>query len=239
MNSNMENYQNEMDAPRVLDSSVAATLMRNVYYWMAGALTITGLTAMLVFRTPALMNLIFSSSAVLWGLLIGEIVLVMILSGAINRMSFSTATIMFLVYSVLNGLTLSSIFVLYTEGSIASTFFISAGMFGALAIYGSATKRDLSGIGRFLFMALIGLIIATVVNIFMHSPMLYWITTFAGVFIFAGLTAWDAQKIQELVGQAGEVNEATQKMALLGSLTLYLDFINLFLYLLRIFGKRR
>ena len=239
MNSNMENYQNEMDAPRVLDSSVAATLMRNVYYWMAGALTITGLTAMLVFRTPALMNLIFSSSAVLLGLLIGEIVLVMILSGAINRMSFSTATIMFLVYSVLNGLTLSSIFVLYTEGSIASTFFISAGMFGALAIYGSATKRDLSGIGRFLFMALIGLIIATVVNIFMHSPMLYWITTFAGVFIFAGLTAWDAQKIQELVGQAGEVNEATQKMALLGSLTLYLDFINLFLYLLRIFGKRR
>lgn len=239
MNSNMENYQNEMDAPRVLDSSVAATLMRNVYYWMAGALTITGLTAMLVFRTPALMNLIFSSSAVLWGLLIGEIVLVMILSGAINRMSFSTATIMFLVYSVLNGLTLSSIFVLYTEGSIASTFFISAGMFGALAIYGSATKHDLSGIGRFLFMALIGLIIATVVNIFMHSPMLYWITTFAGVFVFAGLTAWDAQKIQELVGQAGEVNEATQKMALLGSLTLYLDFINLFLYLLRIFGKRR
>jgi len=239
MNSNMENYQNEMDAPRVLDSSVAATLMRNVYYWMAGALTITGLTAMLVFRTPALMNLIFSNSAVLLGLLIGEIVLVMILSGAINRMSFSTATIMFLVYSVLNGLTLSSIFVLYTEGSIASTFFISAGMFGALAIYGSATKRDLSGIGRFLFMALIGLIIATVVNIFMHSPMLYWITTFAGVFIFAGLTAWDAQKIQELVGQAGEVNEATQKMALLGSLTLYLDFINLFLYLLRIFGKRR
>ena len=239
MNSNMENYQNEMDAPRVLDSSVAATLMRNVYYWMAGALTITGLTAMLVFRTPALMNIIFSNMAVLWGLLIGEIVLVMILSGAINRMSFSTATIMFLVYSVLNGLTLSSIFVLYTEGSIASTFFISAGMFGALAIYGSATKRDLSGIGRFLFMALIGLIIATVVNIFMHSPMLYWITTFAGVFIFAGLTAWDAQKIQELVGQAGEVNEATQKMALLGSLTLYLDFINLFLYLLRIFGKRR
>lgn len=239
MNSNMENYQNEMDAPRVLDSSVAATLMRNVYYWMAGALTITGLTAMLVFRTPALMNLIFSNMAVLWGLLIGELVLVMILSGAINRMSFSTATIMFLVYSVLNGLTLSSIFVLYTEGSIASTFFISAGMFGALAIYGSATKRDLSGIGRFLFMALIGLIIATVVNIFMHSPMLYWITTFAGVFIFAGLTAWDAQKIQELVGQAGEVNEATQKMALLGSLTLYLDFINLFLYLLRIFGKRR
>ena len=239
MNSNMENYQNEMNAPRVLDSSVAATLMRNVYYWMAGALTITGLTAMLVFRSPALMNIIFSNMAVLWGLLIGELVLVMILSAAINRLSFSTATIMFLLYSVLNGVTLSSIFVVYTEGSIASTFFISAGMFGALALYGSATKRDLSGIGRFMFMALIGLIIAAVVNIFMHSPMLYWITTFAGVFIFAGLTAWDAQKIQELVGQAGEVNESTQKMALLGSLTLYLDFINLFLYLLRIFGKRR
>ena len=166
------------------------------------------------------------------------IVLVLILSAAINRLSFSTATLLFILYSVINGVTLSSIFVVYTQGSIASTFFITAGMFGGLALYGSVTKKDLSGMGRFLFMTLIGLIIASIVNIFMHSEMLYWITTFVGVLVFAGLTAWDAQKIQQMALMADDVNESTQKMALLGALTLYLDFINLFLYLLRIFGKR-
>lgn len=234
----MENYQNEIGAQRVMDRSVAVTLMRSVYYWMAGALAITGLTAMLVVNNASLMTLIFSNMGIVWGLLIAEIVLVMILSAAINRLSFSTATLLFILYSVLNGVTLSSIFVVYTQGSIASTFFITAGMFGGLALYGTVTKKDLSGMGRFLFMTLIGLIIATIVNIFMHSTMLYWITTFVGVLVFAGLTAWDAQKIQQMAQTADEVNEATQKMALLGSLMLYLDFINLFLYLLRIFGKR-
>ena len=234
----MENYQNEISAQRVMDRSVSATLMRSVYYWMAGALTITGLTAMLVANNETLMSILFSSMGLVWGLLIAEIVLVMILSAAINKLSFSTATLLFILYSVLNGVTLSSIFVVYTQGSIASTFFITAGMFGGLAIYGSTTKRDLSGMGRFLFMTLIGLIIASIVNIFMHSTMLYWITTFVGVLVFAGLTAWDAQKIQQMAQTADEVNETTQKMALLGSLMLYLDFINLFLYLLRIFGKR-
>ena len=221
-----------------MDRSVAVTLMRSVYYWMAGALAITGLTAMLVVNNASLMTLIFSNMGIVWGLLIAEIVLVMILSAAINRLSFSTATLLFILYSVLNGVTLSSIFVVYTQGSIASTFFITAGMFGGLALYGTVTKKDLSGMGRFLFMTLIGLIIATIVNIFMQSTMLYWITTFVGVLVFAGLTAWDAQKIQQMAQTADEVNEATQKMALLGSLMLYLDFINLFLYLLRIFGKR-
>ena len=234
----MENYQNEISAQRVMDRSVSATLMRSVYYWMAGALTITGLTAMLVANNETLMSILFSSMGLVWGLLIAEIVLVMILSAAINKLSFSMATLLFILYSVLNGVTLSSIFVIYTQGSIASTFFITAGMFGALAVYGTVTKRDLSGLGRFLFMTLIGLIIATIVNIFMHSTMLYWITTFVGVLVFAGLTAWDAQKIQQMAQTADEVNETTQKMALLGSLMLYLDFINLFLYLLRIFGKR-
>ena len=234
----MENYQNEIGAQRVMDRSVAVTLMRSVYYWMAGALAITGLTAMLVVNNASLMTLIFSNMGIVWGLLIAEIVLVLILSAAINRLSFSTATLLFILYSVLNGVTLSSIFVVYTQGSIASTFFITAGMFGGLALYGTVTKKDLSGMGRFLFMTLIGLIIATIVNIFMHSTMLYWITTFVGVLVFAGLTAWDAQKIQQMAQTADEVNEATQKMALLGSLMLYLDFINLFLYLLRIFGKR-
>ncbi|MBO4622112.1 MAG: Bax inhibitor-1/YccA family protein [Paludibacteraceae bacterium] len=234
----MDLFQNEITTQRVMDRSVAATLMRSVYYWMAGALTITGLTAMLVANNPSWMAFLFGNMGLVWGLLIAEIVLVMILSAAINRLSFSTATLLFILYSVINGLTLSCIFVVYTQGSIASTFFITAGMFGALAVYGSVTKRDLSGMGRFLFMALIGLIIATIVNIFMRSTMLYWITTFVGVLIFAGLTAWDAQKIQQMALMADEVNESTQKMALLGSLTLYLDFINLFLYLLRIFGKR-
>ena len=234
----MENYQNEISAQRVMDRSVSATLMRSVYYWMAGALTITGLTAMLVANNETLMSILFSSMGLVWGLLIAEIVLVMILSAAINKLSFSMATLLFILYSVLNGVTLSSIFVIYTQGSIASTFFITAGMFGALAVYGTVTKRDLSGMGRFLFMTLIGLIIATIVNIFVHSTMLYWITTFVGVLVFAGLTAWDAQKIQQMAQTADEVNETTQKLALLGSLMLYLDFINLFLYLLRIFGKR-
>ena len=234
----MENYQNEMDAQRVMDRSVSAALMRSVYYWMAGALTITGLTAMLVVNSPAMMNWIFSSTGVIWGLLIAELVLVMVLSAAINKLSFSTATLLFILYSVLNGVTLSSIFVVYTAGSIASTFFITAGMFVALAIYGSVTKKDLSAMGRFMFMTLIGLIIATIVNIFMQSTMLYWITTFVGVVVFSGLTAWDAQKIQQMALAADEVNESTQKMALLGALTLYLDFINLFLELLRILGKR-
>lgn len=234
----MENYQNEISAQRTLDRSVASTLMRSVYYWMAGALAITGLTALLVANNPALLNFLFSSPTLVWGLLIGEIVLVLILSAAINRLSFSTATLLFILYSVVNGVTLSSIFVVYTQGSIASTFFITAGMFGGLALYGSVTKKDLSGMGRFLFMTLIGLIIASIVNIFMHSEMLYWITTFVGVLVFAGLTAWDAQKIQQMALMADDVNESTQKMALLGALTLYLDFINLFLYLLRIFGKR-
>ena len=234
----MENYQNEISAPRELDKSVAATFMRSVYYWMAGALTITGLTAMLVANSPAMMELIFSSSALVWGLLIGELVLVMILSAAINRLSFSTATLLFIIYSALNGVTLSCIFVLYTKESIASTFFITAGMFVAHALYGTVTKKDLSGIGRFLFMTLIGLIIASIVNIFMQSTMLYWITTAAGVVIFAGLTAYDAQKIQQIAAEAVEINEYTQKVALLGALSLYLDFINLFLYLLRIFGRR-
>ena len=234
----MENYQNEISAQRTLDRSVASTLMRSVYLWMAGALAITGLTAMLVANNPALLNFLFSSPTLVWGLLIGEIVLVLILSAAINRLSFSTATLLFILYSVINGVTLSSIFVVYTQGSIASTFFITAGMFGGLALYGSVTKKDLSGMGRFLFMTLIGLIIASIVNIFMHSEMLYWITTFVGVLVFAGLTAWDAQKIQQMALMADDVNESTQKMALLGALTLYLDFINLFLYLLRIFGKR-
>lgn len=235
----MENFQDQFGDVRQLNQSVVATLMRSVYYWMAAALAITGLTAWVVANNPAMVAAIFSSELIYWGLFIAELVLVMVLSAAIHKMSFMTATLMFIVYSVLNGVVLSSIFIVFTASSIASTFFICAAMFISLAIYGSVTKKDLSGIGRFLFMALIGLIIASLVNVFMASTGLYWIITFAGVLIFAGLTAWDAQKIQQMLAMCDDVDESTQKIALLGSLSLYLDFINMFLYLLRLFGNRK
>lgn len=235
----MENFQDQFGDVRQLNQSVVATLMRSVYYWMAAALAITGLTAWVVANNPAMVAAIFSSELIYWGLFIAELVLVMVLSAAIHKMSFMTATLMFIVYSVLNGVVLSSIFIVFTASSIASTFFICAAMFISLAIYGSVTKKDLSGIGRFLFMALIGLIIASLVNVFMASTGLYWIITFAGVLIFAGLTAWDAQKIQNMLAMCDDVDESTQKIALLGSLSLYLDFINMFLYLLRLFGNRK
>ena len=155
-------------------------------------------------------------------------------------MSFATAGIVFLVYSVLNGVLFSTIFLAYTMGSIASTFFITAGTFGAMSLVGYFIKKDLSAIGRFLMMALIGLIIATVVNIFIQSSLLMWICTICGVLLFSGLTAYDTQKIKHMFLMHGaEMNESTMKLALMGSLTLYLDFINLFLYLLRIFGDRK
>jgi FtsH-binding integral membrane protein len=147
---------------------------------------------------------------------------------------------MFIAYSVLNGVTFSFLFLAYSMQSIASTFFVTAGTFGTMALIGATTKRDLSKLGNIAFMALIGLIIATVVNIFLHSTMLMWITTYAGVLIFVALTAYDSQKIKKMLMMYGtEVNESTQKLALLGSLSLYLDFINLFIYLLRIFGGNR
>lgn len=235
----MENFQDQFGDVRQLNQSVVATLMRSVYYWMAAALAITGLTAWVVANNPAMVAAIFSSKLIYMGLFIAEFVLVIALTAAINKMSFMTATIMFIVYSVLNGVVLSSIFIVFTESSVASTFFICAAMFISLAIFGSVTKKDLSGIGRFLFMALIGLIIASLVNVFMASTGLYWIITFAGVLIFAGLTAWDAQKIQNMLAMCDDVDESTQKIALLGSLSLYLDFINMFLYLLRLFGNRK
>lgn len=235
----MENYQNQLDDVRQLNQSVVATLMRSVYYWMAAALAITGLTAWVVANNPAMVAAIFSSELIYWGLFIAEFVLVIALSAAIHKMSFMMATFMFIIYSVLNGVVLSSIFIVFTASSVTSTFFICAAMFISLAIFGTVTRKDLSGIGRFLFMALIGLIIASLVNIFMASTGLYWIITFAGVLIFAGLTAWDAQKIQAMLAMCDDVDESTQKVALLGALSLYLDFINMFLYLLRIFGNRK
>lgn len=215
-----------------------STLIKNVYLWMTAALAITGITAMAVSNSYAMQQFIFGSHFMFFGLIIAELALVWYVSARIQSLSFTTATGLFMLYSFINGLTLSVIFLAYTTTSIASTFFVTAGTFGAMSLYGYFTKKDLTSLGNLLFMLLIGLIIATVVNIFWANSTLYWITTYAGIFIFVGLTAYDTQKIKRLLsGQ--EITEESQKMALLGALSLYLDFINLFLYLLRIFGDRK
>ena len=174
-----------------------------------------------------------------YGLLIAELALVIFISARIDRLSLSTATLLFTVYAALNGVTLSAIFLLYDITTISQVFFITAGTFGAMAFFGYTTKKDLSVIGHTLYMALIGLILATVVNLFMRNAMLDYILSYIGVGVFVGLTAWDSQKIKRILSEMPDAGEEAQKFALLGALTLYLDFINLFLYLLRIFSKRR
>lgn len=220
-------------------SSAFSVLMRKVYVWMTLALVLTGFTAYGVANSPGLLMAIYSNSILMWGLVIAEFALVIGLSAAINRISLTTATLMFALYSVINGALLSSIFVIYTATSIASVFFVTAGTFAAMAIYGYVTKRDLSGMGKILFMALIGIIIATVVNMFVKSSGFDLIVSYIGVLVFVGLTAYDSQKIKEMMLAAPDASEASQKLAVFGALSLYLDFVNIFLYLLRIFGNNR
>lgn len=224
---------------RGLEMQVAfPALMRKVYGWMALALVITGLTSYMVASSPGLMQMIFANRLVFWGMVIAEFAIVFVISGRINRLSLVSATTWFIVYSVLNGALLSFIFMVYTQTAITEVFFITAGTFGAMALIGSTTKRDLTNLGGILFMALIGLIIASVVNFFVQSNTLDLIVSYVGVLIFVGLTAWDAQQIKRMLAMAPDAGEGAQKIALLGALNLYLDFINLFLYLLRIFGGR-
>lgn len=216
------------------------TLMGKVYLWMTLALAVTGLTSLYVASSPGLVQSIFASRGTFWLIVIAELALVFILSARIMKMSFSTAGIMFALYSVLNGVTMSFIFIAYTSTSIATAFFVTAGMFAAMSFIGFVTKKDLSSFGSFFTMALIGLIIASVVNIFLNSSVMYWIITYVGVLLFVGLTAYDTQKIKQMLIEYGdEVNDSTQKLALIGSLSLYLDFINLFLYILRLFGNNK
>lgn len=217
-----------------------STLLRSVYVWMTLALVITGFVSMYVAQSYQLISLIFGNRLALWGMLIAELAVVFYLSARINSISFTKATVMFIIYSILNGATLASIFLVYTMSSIASTFFVAAGTFGVMALYGYITKSDLTRIGNICLMALIGLIIATLVSMFWQNSMLQMIITYVGVILFVGLTAYDSQKIKRLLTSDGiEVTEETQKIALLGALTLYLDFINLFLYLLRLLGDRK
>ena len=238
MNYNQLNFDAMTREQGLSMSAAFPALMRKVYVWMTLALLITGATAYGVATSPGIQMALFSNQVLFWGLIIAEFALVIGISAAINRLSLTTATLMFILYSVINGAVLSSIFLIYTMSSIASVFFITAGTFGVMALIGYATKKDLTSMGKILFMALIGIIIATIVNIFLKSSGLQMIVSYLGVLVFVGLTAYDSQKIKQMLQMAPDTSEASQKLALLGALTLYLDFINLFIYLLRIFGRR-
>lgn len=217
-----------------------SAILKNVYLWMTMALAISGLTAMLVAGNAELVQTIYAGRGTLLVLFLVQFGLIWLISARIGTMSFITATLLYIAYSVVTGVTLSSIFLLFTTGSIASVFFITAGTFAALSIYGFVTKKDLSTWRSYLIMGLIGLIIASIVNWFLASEMMYWIISYVGVAIFIGLTAYDTQKIKQLAYACHMEDEETRnKVALLGAITLYLDFINLFLYILRIFGKRK
>lgn len=232
----------DVDSLRQSDMSLSTAfpaLMRKVFLWMAFALAITGLTAFGVATSPALVSLIFANKIMFWGLIIAEFALVFAISGAIHKLSLSTATLLFILYSVVNGATLSVIFFAFSMAVIAKTFFITAGTFGVMAVIGYTTKTDLTSMGKILLMALIGIIIASVVNMFVRSSGFDLIISYVGVLIFVGLTAFDTQKIKEMLQMAPDAGSTMQKYALLGALTLYLDFINLFLYLLRIFGNNK
>jgi len=221
-----------------LSAEASRTFLQRVHMFMSLGLGATGLVALVVASSPSAMALVYGNAIVFPVLLVAELVLVFAFAPVAARVSASTAAAMFFGYAALSGVTFSVIFLRYTAGSIGSTFLITGGMFAGLSIYGATTKRDLSSIGSFCMMGLWGLILASIVNIFLGSPMLYWLTTFAGVIVFTGLTAYDTAKLKALGAQAGE-GEAATKMALQGALVLYLDFINLFLMLLRIFGNRR
>lgn len=219
-------------------SQTFPALMRKTYLWMTMALFITGMTSFVVATNSTVNGVFVEHPQIIWVFFIAELLLVIGLSAAINKISLSVATLMFVAYSVLNGVTLSSLFYVYTTGSLATTFLVSAGTFGAMSLLGFFTKTDLSSIGKYLLMALVGLIITTIVNIFVNSTAMEMIINYVGVLIFVGLTAYDTQKIKQMFLMAPDASESTQKYAVLAALTLYLDFINLFLYLLRFLGKR-
>ena len=215
--------------------------IRSVYNWMAIGLALTGFTAYYVANTPALVQAVFGNQILFFGLIIGQLGLVFFISARIQRLQASTATALFLLYSVLMGVTLSFIFLVYTASSITSTFFICAATFVACSVYGWTTKRDLTSLGGFLFMGLIGIIIASVVNIFIRSSAMHMIISYIGVLVFVGLTAYDTQHLKTMaLNQPADLEAGViRKGAIMGALKLYLDFINLFLMLLRIFGGGR
>ena len=240
MNNSQFPYHGEELSRTIVDDSYTVLVRQSVtraFVWMTLGLAITGLTALFV-ADSNLIEVIFSSGS-FWMLVIAELAVVWFLSSRIMKLSMPVATAAFAVYSLLNGVTLSPIFLVYTGESITSTFFITAATFGTMAVFGYTTKRDLSSWGSYLMMGLIGLIIASVVNIFLGSSLLMWAVSYLGVLLFVGLTAYDTQQLKAMIAASIGDEEQTKKVALLGALNLYLDFINLFIYLLRILGKRR
>ncbi len=237
----MNNYNVDYSYDKSLSSSAFSKLMRNVYIWMALALVMTGFTAFYVAEKTTLLYSVAQNPGIMWAFLIAEVGLVFYLSARIHKMAFLTAGLLFALYAIINGITLSILLLVYTRESVANTFFITAGTFAAMSLVGFFVKKDLSPMRRILMMALIGLIIATVVNLFVKSSGMAMIISYVGVLLFVGLTAYDTQKIKQMLQQCSQEGEtdATNKVALMGSLTLYLDFINLFIYLLRILGDRR
>jgi FtsH-binding integral membrane protein len=217
------------------------SLLRNTYLWMTGGLALTGVVAFGVASNQAVVQALVSNMILFFGLIVGELILVIYLSRRIMTLSPGTAVGGFALYAALNGVTLSLIFLAYTGTAIARVFFITAGTFAGVSLYAATTRRDLSGIGQYLFMGLIGIIIASLVNFFLRSETLYWIISYIGVAVFVGLTAYDTQIIKRWSDQHGDsLAEADfMRLSILGALKLYLDFINLFLFFLRIFGRRR
>jgi len=237
----MDNYNYDAyNSPRHDAMSITSTVsnvMKRVYLKMFLALVVTAVTSLLAATSAGYINFLVSHSWFMWVLIVAEFGLVIGLSGAINKLSSGVASLMFYLFAVVNGLMLCTIFYAFSPGAIVKTFFITAATFGAMSVYGYFTSNDLSKFGNYLFYALIGLVIASLVNVFMRSSTLDWIVSIAGVLIFIGLTAWDTQKVKQIamVTPDGFVG----RLATLGALTLYLDFINLFLFLLRIFGGNR
>ena len=208
-----------------------------VYGWMCAGLAITATTAWLIARSPTLVNAIAANRVLFWGLMIAELGIVFVLSARVERLAASTASFLFVLYSALTGVTISFVLLVFTGESVATTFLVTAGMFGGLAAYGTVTRRSLAGLGQFLFMGLIGVVLASIVGLFWHSDALQFVISFIGVIVFTGLAAYDAQRLKAMAlttpeGQSGSY-------AIVGALTLYLDFINIFLFLLRLFGSRR
>ncbi len=216
-------------------------LLNSVYQWMMVGLLISGLSAFMVIHSATMLHLLFGNPYMIWVLFLIELGLVIAISAGINKMDVSTARVLFILFSIVDGMTLASIFIVYTEASIVTTFFIAAATFGVMSIYGYFTDTDLSSWGNLLFAALIGLIIAMVVNFFLQSPAFEWWLSVIGVIIFVGLTAYDTQKIKTLEETMAKDDDAQSlgRIAIVGALTLYLDFINLFILMLEFFGNRR
>lgn len=228
-------FENTFSVSQPSDAAVSDYFSK-VYAWMTGALALSGGVAWYAANSMGFMEWVINHQFLFYSLMIAELGLVIVLSALIRKMSYTTAMLSFIAYAVLTGLTLSTIFWVYTTASIGKVFAISGGLFAAMSLYGFTTKKDLSGWGSFLIMSLIGIILASIVNFFLQSPMIDWVVTYAGIIIFIGLTAYDTQKLKSFAHHTGDM---LGKMAILGALTLYLDFINLFLHLLRAIGDRR